>query len=108
MTRIFILLFFLLFLHTLFSQSPIRPEPKIDTGQAVTGILQDSVLYKINDSLIKESLEQNNRNLDAFMAMQKEREAKEKKRMYIRIGLGIFFLAVLVFGLIRKNRKAKK
>ena len=49
--------------------------------------------------------EQNNRNLDAFMAMQRERQAKEKKRMWTRLGLGIFFFAVLVYGVMRKKKK---
>lgn len=49
--------------------------------------------------------EQNDRNLDAFMAMQKENEAKAKKAMWIRLGIGVVFLGVLVFGLMRKRKK---
>ena len=51
--------------------------------------------------------EQNNRNLDEFMRMQKEREAKAKKASLIRIGIGILFLGVLIFGWMRKRKKAR-
>ena len=51
--------------------------------------------------------EQNNRNLDAFVRMQKEEQEKQKKAMWIRIGLGVFFLAILVFGVMRRKKAAK-
>jgi len=49
--------------------------------------------------------ERNNRNLDMFLQMQKEREAKQKKEAYLRIGLGVLFLGILVFGLMRRRKK---
>lgn len=49
--------------------------------------------------------EQNDRNLDMFVAMQKENDAKAKKAMWIRLGLGVFFLGVLIFGLMRRRKK---
>ena len=49
--------------------------------------------------------EQSERNLDSFMAMQRENEAKAKKAMWIRLGLGVLFLGVLIFGLMRKRKK---
>jgi hypothetical protein len=52
-------------------------------------------------------MEQNTRNLNSFMKSMKEREKKENKRMWIRLGLGVFFLAILVVSFIRR-RKAKK
>ena len=54
----------------------------------------------------QQMMEQNNRNLDAFMAMQREREAKQKKAMWIRLGLGVLFLGVLIFGVMRRKKKA--
>ena len=63
--------------------------------------------YKIMDSANRrQMMEQNNRNLDAFMAMQREREAKQKKAMWIRLGLGVLFLGVLIFGVMRRKKKA--
>ena len=61
--------------------------------------------YKIMDSANRrQMMEQNNRNLDAFMAMQREREAKQKKAMWIRLGLGVLFLGVLIFGVMRRKK----
>ena len=49
--------------------------------------------------------EQNERNLNEFVQMQKENDAKAKKAMWIRLGLGVFFLGVLIFGLLRRRKK---
>lgn len=62
--------------------------------------------YKSMDSAyMKRQMEQNTRNLDAFMAMQREREAKQKRSNWIRLGIGVLFLGVLVFGVLRKRKK---
>lgn len=63
---------------------------------------QDS-FYKLQ---VKQSLEQNSRNLDRFLADMKEREKKERRQMYIRLGLGVAFLAVLIVGLLRRRKQA--
>lgn len=49
--------------------------------------------------------EQNERNLNEFVQMQKENDSKAKKAMWIRLGLGVFFLGVLIFGLLRRRKK---
>lgn len=54
------------------------------------------------DSLDRASMD---RNLKALVQMQKERENKQKKQAYIRIGLGVLFLSVLVVGIMRRRRK---
>ena len=46
-----------------------------------------------------------NKDLDAFVRMQKQREKEQREQMYIRIALGIFFFILLVVGLTRKRRK---
>jgi parvulin-like peptidyl-prolyl isomerase len=50
--------------------------------------------------------EQNNRNMDMFLQMQREQQAKQKKEALLRIGLGVLFLGVLVFGLMRRRKKS--
>ena len=63
--------------------------------------------YKRMDSVyVRRQIEQNNRNLDTFMAMQREQQAKQKKAMWIRLGIGVLFLGVLIFGLLRRRKKA--
>lgn len=48
---------------------------------------------------------QNERNLDEFMYMQKERNKKEKQRMWLRLGFGIALLAFGVFAMLRRRKK---
>ncbi len=57
----------------------------------------------INNHLEKE---RNIRSIESFMAMQKEREAKQKKSNWLRLGFGIILLGVLIFGWLRKRKKA--
>lgn len=52
--------------------------------------------------------ERNNRALDSFLRMQKEREEKQKKAMWIRLGIGVLFLGVLIFGLLRRRKTQNK
>jgi len=71
----------------------------------------DSILLKQGryyDSVnLARDMEQNNRNLTSFVNNLREREKKEKQKMWLRIGLGVLFLAIGIFGVTRK-RKAKK
>jgi hypothetical protein len=64
---------------------------------------------RLEDSLaklqIQQSLDQNSKSLDLFLADMKEREKKEKRQLYIRIGLGVAFLAIVVYGLVRRRKK---
>ena len=48
----------------------------------------------------------NQRNLNYFLQLQKERRAKEKRNAIIRIAIGIGFLIILVIGLRRRTKKA--
>ena len=77
----------------------------------------DSINARINEGYkqtmhtmdsINNHLEQqrNIRSLESFMAMQKEREAKQNKAMWLRLGFGIILLGVLIFGWMRKRKKA--
>ena len=65
----------------------------------------DSLNKIREDSIFKEMLEQNNRNLNDFLRYQKELESRQKRNAFIRIGLGILFFGVLVFGLYRQRKK---
>ena len=51
-------------------------------------------------------INQNSKNLDQFLADRKEQEQKEKQQMYIRIGLGITFLAALGYGFYKRRKKS--
>ena len=46
--------------------------------------------------------------LNNLMQYQKEQRAKQKKQAFIYIGLGIFFLIVLIVGLMRRRKEIAK
>jgi hypothetical protein len=77
------------------------------SSKAIQQTTKDIERWK--DSLRQKELQrftdQNSKNLDLFLADMKERERKEKQQAYIRIGLGVAFLAVLIIGLIRRRKK---
>ena len=45
-------------------------------------------------------------NYDGIIALQKEQRAKQKRNALIRIGIGVFFLVILMLS-IRRNLKSK-
>jgi hypothetical protein len=70
----------------------------------------DSMLLersKHDDSITRsEDMERNSRNLNALVSTMREREKKERRNMWLRIGLGISFLVIGIIGVTRK-RKSK-
>ena len=69
--------------------------------------LNDSLNKVQEDSIFKETMEQNSRNLTSFLKYQEEVKAREKRNALIRISLGIFFFIVLLIGLNRQRRKRR-
>jgi hypothetical protein len=68
----------------------------------------DSMLLeqaRISDSInMAAYLAQNNRNLDALVKNMKERERKQQQGMWLRIGAGILFLGIGIYGVMRKRK----
>jgi hypothetical protein len=48
--------------------------------------------------------EQNASNLNSFVRNMKERERKQKQAMWMRIGAGLLFLAIGIYGVTRKRK----
>ena len=60
---------------------------------------------QFNDSMATaRQIESNNRNLGGLVSMMKEREKKERQRMWLRIGLGIAFLIIAIIGIARRKK----
>ncbi|MCR6719137.1 MAG: hypothetical protein NVV59_02370 [Chitinophagaceae bacterium] len=76
--------------------------PAIKHDTIATTFLQDDSITK------KQSLDQMSKNLDRMVADISTREKKAKRDAMIRIGIGVFFMAVLAFGLIRKRKQKSK
>lgn len=64
----------------------------------------ESSRRKIDSLYMTEYNEQNIRNLNAFVADQQEKQRKQKTRNWIRIGVGVMMLVLLVVGLTRKKK----
>jgi hypothetical protein len=73
-------------------------------------------LIKENDSIIQlnsryeDSMrmlytETNNTGAGSLVIEAKKRKEKNNRQLYFRIGLGVFFLGLLVFRLVKKNKK---
>ncbi len=71
----------------------------------------DSLLLQQSKSMdsaaIARDMDLNNRNLDSFLAQQKERQQKEKRNAMIRIGLGGLILGFGIFAM-RKRKKTRQ
>lgn len=94
-----------LFSSLLLNAQNDKPSTKDSLTISSPSSMLDSLNKATQDQIFKESMEQNSRNLDSFLAMRKEQEAKEKRNAMIRIGIGVLFLVVLVIGLRRRVKK---
>lgn len=100
--------FLLLFLSCLLvSNTPAQTPAKdtlINSADSAKLLLAAQMAYR--DSVDKaRSMENMSRNLDSFLKEQKARENREWKRAILRLGIGIFFFIVLIWGLLRKRKK---
>lgn len=104
MLRFFLLLFISCLLVT---NVPAQNPPKDSISSRVDSmkqLLAAQMAYQ--DSVDKaRSMESMSRNLDSFVREQKARENREWKRAVLRLGIGIFFLIVFIWGMLRKRKK---
>ena len=80
--------------------STARPVPINNSVQPA-----DSAMKKEQDEISENTLTQNEQNLNSFMKEIRERDRKEKQQMYLRFGLGLLFLVVLIIGLLRRRKR---
>ncbi|MFN8298819.1 MAG: hypothetical protein U0T75_06920 [Chitinophagales bacterium] len=73
--------------------------------QAEFDSMQKENLARIESTEFARSQEQMSRNLDSFVAEQKEQQKKQLRNMYIQLGFGAAMLVILVVGLLRKRKK---
>ena len=91
-------------LATIPAQDSISPINKDSAMNTMTST--DSLAKKQQDEISENSLKHNEQNLNVLMKEIRERDRKEKQQMYLRFGLGLLFLVVLIIGLLRR-RKSK-
>ena len=55
----------------------------------------------------KQAEEQNRKNIDYILQLQKENRSGQKRNALIRIGIGVVLFFILILGLRRKRKKVK-
>ena len=108
MRCLLIALFVLLLAQHVNSQLTDSDSSTVDTSLIKTQTTSETV----EDSLYRMKMERNinekGQDLDKFLADYQAYKEKERRRTYIRIGVGVLFAAALVYGVIRKRRMTKK
>jgi hypothetical protein len=81
---------------------------EIDSTNRITDSLMKASTKRMMDEDVKRMMENNNNSLNAFAAMQKERERKQMRSIWIRLGFGVLLLGFFVVRMIqrKKNKKA--
>ena len=100
--------FLLLFISCLFiTKIPAQNPPKdsvVSSADSMKQVLAAQMAYQ--DSVDRaRSMESMSRNLDSFVKEQKVRENREWKRAILRLSIGIFFLIIFIWGMLRKRKK---
>jgi hypothetical protein len=95
---------FFLFSFRVSSQNIDTSRNSIDSPakqiQTPNEALEDS-LYRLK---MERSVNEKGKELDKFLADYKEYKEKEQRQIYIRIGVGVVFVAALIYGVARKKR----
>ena len=84
--------------------STSKPVPINNPIQAIDKAA-DSLMKKEQEEVAEKTLVQNEQSLNSFMKEIRERDRKEKQQMYLRFGLGLLFLVVLIIGLLRRRKR---
>jgi hypothetical protein len=66
--------------------------------------LQDS----LDKARLQQNINQNERSLDSFLQEMKDRETKEKRRTYMRLGAGVILLFALFVTIARRAKSRKR
>ena len=92
----------------LFSAIQSGAQDSVKLSPDSVAISQPSTIPTDSSMLDKSTTDQMDRNLQAFVRAQKKRQEAEKRKSFMYIGLGLFFLVVLIVGLRRKGKSAVK
>ena len=68
---------------------------------------REEMMQRQKDEMLEKSMEQNQRNLERFMADQKAREEKNSRRLWIRGGLLVVLLISFVVSRVQRKKKSE-
>lgn len=77
----------------------------IDSSNKMMDSLNNAAIKRMQDEEYERTLKNMDRNNDAFMAMQRENESRQRKQMWIRIALGALFAGIFAVGISRRKKK---
>ena len=104
--------FWLTFISVLFLSLPLFSQDSVAQTTSVDTTVKQTPYDRLQDSLylqrMKRSMNENGKVLEQFLADFKERQEREKRQAYIRTGLGIAFVAVLIYGLWRRRKSRQQ
>jgi hypothetical protein len=81
---------------------------EMDSTNKITDSLVNASTKRMMDEDVKRMTENNNRNRDAFVAMQKERERKQMQFVWIRLGFGVLLLGFFIIRWAQRRKKKKE
>jgi PBP1b-binding outer membrane lipoprotein LpoB len=80
---------------------------QVDSSNKSLSVTMNSTQQMLDSMHNAEIKKQAQRSGEMMLQWHKQRQAKQKKQMFLYFGLGLFFLVVLVFGLMRKGKGGK-
>jgi protein involved in sex pheromone biosynthesis len=124
MKKILLMLLLVAFVCPLFSQDDEMKQMNAEIKKSTEKLKEDMEKYRVSkshfDSILKQRsdsmqsiqaknfAEQNNRNLDAFMVMQKERQQQQTKELWFKAGTFIAMLLVFIYGFVQRKKLKNK
>ena len=97
----------LLFSFHVTCQNTDSSDNRSDTPGKLTtlpNVTAEDSIYRLK---MERSVNEKGKDLDKFLADYKDYKEKEQRQVYIRIGVGVIFLAALIYGVARKRRIKK-
>ncbi len=85
-----------------------KDKRKFEAAKKAFDSLQKVHLDSLKEVMMQKDIEQNIKNLDAFVAGQKEKDAEEEKSLWVRLVLLIIAAGAMLFAArLKKNDSAK-
>lgn len=91
-----------------FDTFPSLDTAKMNADMRALDSMTNASFKRMQDEQFELDKENMSRNLNSFVAMQNENQKKRLKQNYIRLGIGVLFLIVLIVGWFKKRKVQNK
>jgi len=100
--------FGLLFSILAYGQNPDSLNHSIDSSAKAIQQSYEDLQDSLEQLKLNRTLTETGKPMDEFLEDYRQKQLAEKRRTYLRIGVGIAFLAALFYGIARKSSKQKR